>query len=75
MPTAQWSIDKRLVTASTDVDGTQHWTVPLLDGGVKAGTLVGRITPERELTLEWHAEPGAVGLSDFRAWLKQGGNA
>jgi hypothetical protein len=71
MPQAQWSIDKRQVTASTDADGTQHWSVPLLDDGVKAGTLVGRITPDRELLLEWHAEPGVEPLADFRAWLKE----
>lgn len=75
MPKAQWSIDKRLITASTDADGTQHWTVPLLDGGVKAGTLVGRITPDRGLTIEWVQESGAEGLSDFRAWSKMAGGA
>lgn len=71
MAKAQWSIDKRLVTASTDADGTQNWTVPLLDNGVKAGTLVGRITPDRALLIEWHAEPDAGSLSDFRAWSKE----
>lgn len=75
MAKAQWTVDRRTVTASTDADGTQHASVPLLDDGVKQGTLQLTMTADRALTVEWVQEPGAAGLSDFRAWSKQGGGS
>lgn len=67
---AQWSIDKRLITTS-HTDGTQSVSVPLLDGGVKAGTLTLSMTADRHLRVDWDGEPGAEPLAGFEAWSDQ----
>ena len=65
---AQWSVDRRLVTASVDAEGKADVTVPLLDKGAKLGTLAFTITSDRHLRVEWKPEPGAPPLAGFEAW-------
>lgn len=68
MAPAKWSIDRRLVTASVDATGKADVTVPLLDNGVKLGTLAFTLTADRHLRVEWRAEPDASPLAGFQAW-------
>lgn len=67
MPKAQWSTKANEIQSSV-TGGTFLISVPLYDNGAKQGRLIVEMNDDRELTFTWNAEPGAVGLSDFRAW-------
>lgn len=71
MPKAQWTTDPRQITTNVTPEGTFELSAPLLDNKVKAGTFRFQITANRELTVVWEDEPGAVGMTDFRAWMKE----
>lgn len=68
MARAKWSTDPRQVAVARVEDGTLTASMPLLDDGVLAATLSFRITADRALEVRVKNEPGAAGLSDFRAW-------
>lgn len=70
MSRAEWSVDKRRISATVDVDGSLAASVPVQDAGVDAGTLHLELTAERVLAVVWEAEPGAEAPVDFRAWQK-----
>lgn len=67
MPKAQWSTKANEIQSSVS-GGTFVVAIPLYDNNVKQGRLVIEMTDNRELVFTWDAEPGAEGLSDFRAW-------
>lgn len=67
MPKAKWTTDSNEIE-TTVVDGTFSFTAPLYDDGVLQGTVTINMNDDRELVFTWEAEPGATGLSDFRAW-------
>lgn len=66
MARARWGAGKPTVAVSPD--GTLLASVPLLDGGKLAATLTFTMTADRALEIRCNNEPGAAGLSDFRAW-------
>lgn len=70
-PKAKWSTDPRAITTNVTADGTFEFSAPLLDDKIKAGTFKFSITADRELTVVWEDEPGAAGMLDFRAWMKE----
>lgn len=63
---ARWSAGKPSISVATD--GTLTASVPLLDAGTLAATLTFTITADRALTVLCDNQPGAAGLTDFRAW-------
>lgn len=67
---AKWSTKPQEITVGTDTTGTFTASVPLYDNGVKAATLTFTISANRALVVVCENEPGAAGLTDFRAWSK-----
>jgi hypothetical protein len=63
---AKWTAGAPSVSVSPD--GTLLASVPLRDNGTLAATVSFTITPDRALEVRVLNEPGAAGLSDFRAW-------
>lgn len=70
MAKAQWTTKANEIQ-STVTGGTFFIRVPLYDNGALQGRLTIEMSDDRELVFTWDAEPGAVGLSDFRAWSTQ----
>lgn len=68
MARARWTTDPRQITTATDADGTFRASLPLLDNGVKAATLVLTVTADRALRFEVRNEPAAAALAGFQAW-------
>lgn len=69
MAEAQWSVDKRRVSAVV-TDGTLALSVPIQDAGIDAGTIHLTLTANRALEVVWEVAPDAPVPVDFRAWQK-----
>lgn len=52
--------------------GTVTASIPLLDAGVLAATVMFTMTADRALMVTVQNEPGAAGLSNFQAWSANG---
>lgn len=69
MAKAKWSTKPAEIAHKVE-GGAFDISVPLYDNNVLQGRLRFTMTEDRELTCLWEKEPGAEGLTDFRAWSK-----
>ena len=68
---AQWSV-RAQDTSFVVTGGMFEAIVPLRDNNIVVGRFVVTMSADRDLRVEWQAEPDAAPLRGFEAWSREG---